>query len=213
MEKEPGWIKVYGKGGKERIVPLARAAHHALLTYRGLARIESGTDFFFTARTGQPLTPNAVEKVMNRIAAAANVPRLHAYLLRHTAATQYLVAGGDAISLQYRLGHTTLAMPSHYVHLAAQHLAMINERVSPMDKVKIILITRSRGSCCVHLSYYSIHHCLDIDDLAATRRFDGGEDHGIGLSRIFKGHASRRASVQPVQALAEQPIVPFLFQL
>jgi hypothetical protein len=47
--------------------------------------------------------------------AQAGVPRLHAQLLRHTAATQYLVAGGDAISLQHKLGHTTLAMTSHYV--------------------------------------------------------------------------------------------------
>jgi site-specific recombinase XerD len=79
---------------------------------------------------------------MNRIAAQAGVPRLHAHLLRHTAATQYLVAGGDAISLQNKLGHTTLAMTSHYVHLASQHLARINQRVSPMDNVKIKPLNR-----------------------------------------------------------------------
>ena len=142
LEKEPGWIKVLGKGRKERIVLLGRQAHRALLTYRTRARAESASDTFFVSRTGQPLTPNAVEKVMNRIAEQAGVPRLHAHLLRHTAATQYLVAGGDAISLQHKLGHTTLAMTSHYVHLASQHLATINERVSPMDKVKIRPLNR-----------------------------------------------------------------------
>ena len=48
---------------------------------------------------------------------------------------RYLIRDGDAISLQQKLGHTTRAMTSQYVHLAAQHLAVINERVSPMDKV------------------------------------------------------------------------------
>lgn len=62
--------------------------------------------------------------------------------MRHTAATQYLVSGGDAISLQQNLGHTTLAMSSQYVHLAAQRLAVINERVSPMGKVKIKPLNR-----------------------------------------------------------------------
>ncbi len=79
---------------------------------------------------------------MDRIARQAGIPRLHAHLLRHTAATQYLVSGGDAISLQQKLGHTTLAMTSQYVHLAAQHLAVINERVPAMDKVRIKSLNR-----------------------------------------------------------------------
>ena len=79
---------------------------------------------------------------MNLIAAQARVPRLHAHLLHHTAATQYLVAGGDAMSLPHKLGHTTLAMTSHYFHLASQHLAVINQRVSPMDKAKVKPLNR-----------------------------------------------------------------------
>ena len=88
------------------------------------------------------MTVNTVEKAMDRIARDASIPRVRAHLLRHTAATQYLVAGGDAISLQQKLGHTTLAMTSRYVHLASQHLAAIRERVSPMDKVKIKPLNR-----------------------------------------------------------------------
>ncbi|MDP3046568.1 MAG: tyrosine-type recombinase/integrase [Chloroflexota bacterium] len=53
---------------------------------------------------------------------AAGVPRLHPHLLRHTAATQYLVNGGDAISLQHRLGHSGLEMTNRYVHFASAPL-------------------------------------------------------------------------------------------
>lgn len=133
LEKDPGWIKVRGKGDKERIVVLGKAAHHALLTYKTFVRTEAMTDSFFTGWKHGPMTSNTIQRIMDRIARQAGIPRLHAHVLRHTAATQYLVSGGDAISLQHKLGHTTLAMTSQYVHLAAQHLAVINERVSPMD--------------------------------------------------------------------------------
>jgi hypothetical protein len=58
------------------------------------------------------------------------------------AATQYPVAGGDAISLPQKLGHTTLAMASQYVHLAAQNLAAMNEQVPPMGRVRIKPLNR-----------------------------------------------------------------------
>ena len=58
-------------------------------------------------------------------------------LLRHTSATQYLVRGGDVISLQQKLGHAGLEMTNPYVHFAAQQLAPIQERVAPMDKLDI----------------------------------------------------------------------------
>jgi len=62
---------------------------------------------------------------------------LHPHLLRHTSATQYLVHGGDAISLQHKLGHSGLEMTNRYVHFAATQLAAIQERVAPMDKLDI----------------------------------------------------------------------------
>ncbi len=54
-----------------------------------------------------------------------------------TAATQYLVNGGDAISLQHRLGHSGLKMTNRCVHFASAQLAAIQGRVAPMDKLEI----------------------------------------------------------------------------
>jgi hypothetical protein len=75
--------------------------------------------------------------MMRNVAQAAGVARLHPHLLRHTAATQYMVNGGDAISLQHRLGHSGLEMSNRYVHFASAELAAIQERVVPMGNFEI----------------------------------------------------------------------------
>ena len=62
-----------------------------------------------------------------------------------TAATQYLVAGGDVISLQRKLGHSGLEMTNRYVHFAAQEMAAIQERVAPMDRLDIKPMRAPKG--------------------------------------------------------------------
>ena len=135
------YVKVLGKGQKERMVYLGRRAHEALLTYATFVRPHHAKDptvvrFFVTIR-GLPLRPGAVEQMLSAIGKAAGIPRVHPHLLRHTAATQYLVQGGDVLSLQRKLGHAGLEMTNRYVHLASDQLAAIQERVSPMDKIEV----------------------------------------------------------------------------
>ncbi len=65
-------------------------------------------------------------------------------MLRHTAATQYLVHGGGAISLQHKLGHSGLDMTNRYVRFASAQLAAIQERVAPMDKLEIKAMRRPK---------------------------------------------------------------------
>lgn len=135
------YVKVLGKGQKERIVYLGRRAHEALLTYTTFVRPHHAKDpaitrLFLTIR-GQPLNPGPVEHMIAAVGKKAGIPRLHTHLLRHTAATQYLVHGGDVLSLQRKLGHAGLEMTNRYVHLAADQLAVIQERVAPMDKIDV----------------------------------------------------------------------------
>jgi site-specific recombinase XerD len=134
-------VKVLGKGQKERIVYLGRRAHEALLTYNTFVRPHHAKDpavmrLFLTIR-GRPLNPGAVEHMIASVGKGAGIPRVHAHLLRHTAATQYLVHGGDVLSLQRKLGHAGLEMTNRYAHLASDQLAVIQERVAPMDKIDI----------------------------------------------------------------------------
>ncbi len=71
---------------------------------------------------------------MKRVGRAAGVPRLHAHLLRHTFATNYLVKEvGDPLRLQQILGHTSLEMVRHYVAMASVQQNLLERRASPMD--------------------------------------------------------------------------------
>jgi site-specific recombinase XerD len=102
---------------------VVRRTHEALLSYRSIVRPDhekdaASDDFFLTAR-GDPLTLGAVQQMTREVGQAAEVPLRHVHPLRHTSATQNLVNGGDAISLQHRLGHSGLEMTNGYVHFAS----------------------------------------------------------------------------------------------
>ncbi len=75
--------------------------------------------------------------MMQRLGRRAGVPRLHAHLLRHTFATMYLVNGGDVFTLQRILGHTTLVMVNHYLHIASAQVAIRHGTFSPMDNLDV----------------------------------------------------------------------------
>jgi site-specific recombinase XerD len=137
---EGGYLKVMGKGGKERIVPFGVIVQKAILRYLLHFRPEPFNPTIrnlFLTLDGRPLTKNAVTLVFQRIAARSSVKRLHPHLCRHTFATNYLINGGDVFSLQQILGHTTLEMVRRYVTLASAHVTIQHRKFSPMDRLNI----------------------------------------------------------------------------
>ncbi len=106
---QEGYMKVFGKGGRERIVPMGNGVQKAIQRYIFHFRPESlnpDMDAVFLCLDGRPLTNNSVKMLFTRLARKSGVKRLHTHLLRHTFATQYLVNGGDVFSLQQILGRT-----------------------------------------------------------------------------------------------------------
>jgi integrase/recombinase XerD len=91
----------------------------------------------FLGKGGKPLTSGAVEHMLYDLGKAAGIPRLQPRLLRHTSATQYLLHGGDVISLQRKLWHSGPEMTNRYAHLASDQLAATQERVAPMDRTDV----------------------------------------------------------------------------
>ena len=132
-----GYLKVLGKGNKERLVPLGAAARKALLRWRDYFRpqFELGeNESLFLNSNGGPLTVQALEEVVKRAAKSSGVPRVYCHLLRHTFATRYLVEEvGDPFRLQQILGHTSLEMVRHYVAMANVQASLLERRSSPMD--------------------------------------------------------------------------------
>jgi site-specific recombinase XerD len=138
---EEGYLKVMGKGSKERIVPIGATAQKMLWRYiihfRPEPLVPVDNNLFLTL-DGKPLQPNAVKLLINRWGKKAGVPRLHAHLCRHTFATNYLVHNcGDVFRLQQILGHTSLEMVRRYVHYASTQYLMNGKTLSPFDQMGI----------------------------------------------------------------------------
>ena len=142
-----GYIKVMGKGRKERHVPIGTSVKKALVRYINAWRPEPGEetiDELILSVDGFPLTYDGLAQVIKRLGRRVGVPRLHAHLFRHTFAVCYLMNGGDVMTLRLMLGHTTLDVTQVYMHLAESHVQMQHSKFSPVDRLGIAKKRRKR---------------------------------------------------------------------
>jgi integrase/recombinase XerD len=128
LDLEAGVLRARGKGSKERMVPVGRAARRALRAYlldRGrpeLVGVRPEARLFVNAR-GRPLTRQGLYAIVERHAAGAGLAgRLTPHTLRHTFATHMLSGGCDLRSLQVMLGHADVSTTQIYTHLSADRL-------------------------------------------------------------------------------------------
>lgn len=142
-----GQFKVFGKGGKERIVPMGVAARRVIIRYKDPIRpqpVNPNEDRIFLTMAGQPISKDSVEELIQRLACKANIPRLHPHLLRHSFAVRYLINGGDVFTLQKILGHSTLDMTRRYVTLANSDVKDKHRQYSPIDNLGLTEHRRGR---------------------------------------------------------------------
>jgi len=135
-----GHLMVRGKGNKQRLIPIGSKAQKYLQRYIYHFRpdpLYPDQDKVFLTSDGRPLTPNALKLMFTRLKQRSSIPRLHAHLLRHTFATYYLRNGGDLLSLQKILGHTSLEMVRVYSHLAESDIRAKHRQFSPMDRLEL----------------------------------------------------------------------------
>ncbi|HEY78929.1 MAG TPA: tyrosine-type recombinase/integrase [Dehalococcoidia bacterium] len=140
VHTDEGYLKVMGKGKKERIVPIGNNAQRVLQRYLFRFRPKPNnpvTNNVFLSTSSQPLTENSMKLMFTRLRKRSGVYRLHAHLCRHTFATRFLINGGDVFSLQQILGHSTLEMVRHYVNLASSHIAIQHQKFSPLDRLNL----------------------------------------------------------------------------
>ncbi len=119
-------VRVIGKGGKERLVPLGRPATEAARRYLALGRPHLDRrhrpDLFLNARGGA-LTRAGAFLILRRLAERAGLEpgRVHPHLLRHSFATHLLEGGADLRSVQEMLGHADVATTERYTHVSDRH--------------------------------------------------------------------------------------------
>lgn len=123
-------IKVYGKGSKERYVPMNLRTIEALNNYIHVGRKELilkvetvAPSVIFVNRNGGPLTARGVRVIINKIIEdAAESIHVYPHMLRHTFATHLLDGGADLRSVQEMLGHSNLSTTQIYTHVSTEQL-------------------------------------------------------------------------------------------
>ena len=129
-------VRCFGKGSKERVVPIGREAAEALRRYlaRGRPYLDRRhrPELFLNAQGG-PLTRAGVFLILRRLAAKAGLEpeRVHPHLLRHSFATHLLEGGADLRSVQEMLGHADLATTEIYTHVSDRRRREVYDRAHP----------------------------------------------------------------------------------
>ncbi|OYX58527.1 MAG: recombinase XerD [Brevundimonas subvibrioides] len=142
VRRDPAYLIVRGKGGKERLAPLnasAREAVKAWLIVRDAARPEKTPDspwLFPSGTTASHLTPRRFAQMLDQAALDADIDpaRVSPHVLRHAFATHLLEGGADLRVVQTLLGHADIATTQIYTHVATDRLTQVVNRHHPLAR-------------------------------------------------------------------------------
>lgn len=133
---EAGFVRVVGKGDKERVVPIGRKALTAVQTYLSDARPELikkyMSKYLFIARAGKPMTRQGFWKLLRKYALTAGIKqKISPHSLRHSFASHLLEGGADLRAVQVMLGHVDIATTQIYTHVAHKRLIEVHRKYHP----------------------------------------------------------------------------------
>lgn len=131
-----GQVKVFGKGGKERIIPLHDIAVQSMKEYGELARPlllkEKENDYFFVSKSGKAMSADMIRKMFKSAVCRAGLDQsLSPHDMRHTFATDLLDGGADLRSVQEMLGHASLSSTQIYTHLSTTRIKQAHASAHP----------------------------------------------------------------------------------
>ena len=131
-----GYLRCFGKGSRERVIPIGKVAIAATVEYltnlRGRLDKPFSDDFLLLSRTGRPMSRIEIWRLVKKYAARAGMPRnLTAHTLRHCFATHLLRGGADLRSVQEMLGHVDIASTQIYTHVDQERLREIHRKFHP----------------------------------------------------------------------------------
>jgi integrase/recombinase XerD len=142
LDLAQGFVRVMGKGGRERLVPIGESIKtvlHRYLLRRG--QVTNAGDWLFITTLATRLTKRQAQIRLSHWAKKAGIEgvRVSPHSLRFTFVRKWLQSGGDSLILQRLLGHSTPVMTAYYARLFATDLKDAHKRHSPMDALAPLL--------------------------------------------------------------------------
>jgi integrase/recombinase XerD len=142
VARDPAFVIVKGKGGKERLAPMNGAARAAVTAYLAarpqfLPKGQKDSPWLFPSRSASGrLTPRRVSQLLEDAAIAAGIDRqkVSPHVLRHAFATHLLEGGADLRVIQTLLGHADIGTTQIYTHVAGDHLVQVVKSKHPLGR-------------------------------------------------------------------------------
>jgi integrase/recombinase XerD len=133
---DAGYLITFGKGRKERLVPVGESALASVREYveqaRAAATKARAVDALFLTHHGRPMTRQGFWKLLGRYATAAGIrKRISPHKLRHSFATHLVERGADLRAVQAMLGHADIGTTEIYTHVSRGHLRAVYDRFHP----------------------------------------------------------------------------------
>jgi integrase/recombinase XerD len=133
---EAGFVRVFGKGSKERVVPIGQYAKEKIKAYLETFRPQllkrQISSYLFVGRAGKPMTRQGFWKLLRQYVDRAGIRKnVTPHSLRHSFASHLLEGGADLRAVQVMLGHVDIATTQIYTHVARERLKSVHSRYHP----------------------------------------------------------------------------------
>ena len=133
---EAGYLIAYGKGSKERLVPIGEVAQNLIKGYlekvRPVLLKKKQSNYLFITRNTKPMTRQGFWKLIKKYALAAGIKKnITPHTLRHSFASHLLERGADLRSVQIMLGHSDISSTQIYTHVTTERLKKIHNQYHP----------------------------------------------------------------------------------
>ena len=137
LDLSAGMVRVMGKGGKERIVPVGNRATEAVRSYLEQRPDRRPSDPIFLNSRGGRINRRSVQRIVDgHVLRIAAFKRISPHTLRHTFATHMLEGGADLRSIQELLGHASLSTTQKYTHVGIDRLMEVYDKAHPKAHAK-----------------------------------------------------------------------------
>jgi integrase/recombinase XerD len=140
FDAQTGLLRIFGKGAKERLVPIHYLAQDICIRYLHSVRgaFKPVERYFFLNRSGKGLTRQGVWKLIKRYALQADIQKaISPHSLRHSFATHLLEGGADLRTVQMLLGHADISATEIYTHVQAKRLLAVHDAYHPRSRMAL----------------------------------------------------------------------------